>query len=344
MNGSVHARALPTVGWLVTVGALTVFAAACPAQASAGVDRDPIREELLRPDPPTLLEAEVAAGVRTEFPRLRPQPTPTLHHYDPASARRLLLAGSYGALYGAAAKVGSRLGLEREFKVTRLESAWLIDAFGHLYAVRHTARAFAALHRWAGDDARTARRRGAWYAGFGALLYMETINGFMPGVRFDWMDPLANGAGAWLADGGEDFAADHAWTRRLTFEVGYKSWSRVSTPDDQKGPLTRFWHDYPNTRYGLGYGLGPVERPWLRVFATYGVTSLEIEALRNQFGMGVELAPHHWIAPWLERLPLGGKLLALVDGIDRHVMLPGLYYHLFDVETGPFTGREPFDE
>ena len=341
MNGLASRFLRSTASGLLAAMALAVLSGARPARAT---EVDAVRAELLRPDPPAALEVEGRALGGPDFPRLHPEPPLSQLHHHPVGGRRLVLGASYAALYGTAAKLGSRLGLERDFQITRLESAWIIDVFGHMYAVRHTARAFAALHRWAGDDPLTARRHGAWTASFGALLYMETINGFMPGVRFDWMDPLANGAGAWLADGGKDFGAAHAWTQRLTFEVGYKSWSRLTKPDDQAGPLTRFWHDYPNTRFGLGYGLGPVERPWLRLFATYGVTSLSIEDLRNQFGMGVELAPHRWIAPWLERLPLGGRLLALVDAIDRHVMLPGLYFHLFDLETGPFTGREPFAE
>lgn len=341
MNAHRQARALRQAGASIAGVALAVLLAACPARTHAG---GAVRDELLRPDPPLLADLATVAAPGPDFPGARPDPTLDLRVYEPASWRRVALAGGYAGLYGAAAKVGARLGLEREFEITRLESAWLIDVFGHVYAVRHTARAFAALHRWAGDDERTARRRGAWYAGFGALFYMETINGFMPGVRFDWMDPLANGAGAWLADGGEDFAAEHAWTRRLSFEVGYKSWRRVQRPDDDKGAFTRLWHDYPNMRFGVGYGIGPVERPWVRVFGTYGVTSLELEHLRNQFGLGIELAPHHWIAPLVERLPLGGPLLALIDGIDRHVMIPGLYIHLVDLETGPFSDREPFDE
>ena len=307
----------------------------------------PALEEILRSDAAVdgaRTGPEWITPQRPDLPRMQPEPLTPRRAYDFAGSRRMMLAGAYGGLYTGAAKVGARLGLEREFKVARLESAWIVDVFGHIYATRHISRGFAALHRWAGDDPLTARRRGAWYAAFGSLLYMEVINGFMPGVRFDWMDPLANGAGAWLADGGEDFGERHAWTRRLTYEVGYKSWRRVGRPDDQSGAFTRLWHDYPNMRFGVGYGIGPLERPWLRVFTTYGVTSFAIEELRNQFGVGIELAPHHWVAPLVERMPLGGRLLALIDGVDRHVMLPGLYIHLFDVETGPFTGREPFDE
>jgi hypothetical protein len=339
MNARMHGR-----GTLAAMGRRFALAVVlvCGVASGAGAH---VETGLLRELPLAAEDASVPTAAAADLPTgpgiFDP---PTLPDYDPASARRLALAGAYGGLYGGAAKIGARLGLERDFEIVRLESAWAIDVFGHIYAVRHLSRAFASLHRWAGDDPRTARRRGAWYAGFGSLLYMETINGFMPGVRFDWLDPVSNAAGAWLADGGQDFAARHPWTQRFTYEIGYKSWSQLGEPDRQTGPLTRLWHDYPNTRYGLGYGIGPVRRPWLRIFATYGVTSLELDELRNQFGMGVEFAPHHWVAPLVERAPLGRHLLAFVDAIDRHVMLPVLYVHLFDVETGPFSNRRPFRE
>lgn len=259
-------------------------------------------------------------------------------------AGRSLLVASYGALYSGAAKVGSRLGLERRFRVQRLESAWAIDVFGHVYAVRHVSRLFGRIHRWAGDDPRTARRRGAWQAAFGAYLYMETINGFMPGVRFDWMDPISNAAGATLASEGPEWAREHPWMRRLSLELGYKDWGRLWKPDRDKGALTRVWHDYPNQRFGIGWGLGPLDREWLRVFATYDVTSFQIEELRNVFGVGVELKPHHWLAPWLRALPGGRTLLRGLEFLDRNLLLPGLYVQLWTVDAPPFSDREPFDE
>ena len=258
--------------------------------------------------------------------------------------RRAALGTAYAGLYGGAAKIGARLGVEDRFMVRRLETAWLIDVFGHVYTVEHTARAFALLHRWAGNDARSARLHGAWTAAFGSLLYMEIINGYMPNVRFDWLDPVSNAAGAWMASEGPDVVDRHPWLGRFSLELGYDDWSLLTEPDDQAGPFTRIWHDYPNQRWGIGYGIGPIERPWLRVFGTYGVTALDIELMRQEWGIGVELKPHHWLAPWIERLPGGSALLGFVRVLDRDLLLPGLYVHLATWETDPFSDREPFQE
>jgi len=258
--------------------------------------------------------------------------------------RRVALGSAYAGLYSGAAKIGSRNGLEQDFVVRRLETAWIIDVFGHIYAVKHTARAFELMHRWAGQDPRTARVQGAWSAAFGALTYMETINGFMPGVRFDWLDPISNAAGAWMVTEGPSVAENHAWMRRLSLEMGFEDWSLLTEPDDEKGPFTRIWHDYPNQRWGVGYGIGPIDREWFRVFGTYGVTSFEIEDLRQEWGLGIELKPHQWFGPWVRRLPGGGTLLDLVDVFDRNLLLPGLYVQLFTWESGPFSDRKPFDE
>ena len=276
---------------------------------------------------------------------IRPEALATSAPATPApSWRRLTVAGAYGGLYGGAAKIGSRLGLEDEFRVMRLESAWLIDVFGHVYATKHTGLLFTQLHLWTGTDDRTARVHGAWSAAFGSLLYMEIINGFMPGVRFDWVDPVANAAGAALVSEGPTWRERHPWLRRFTLELGYDDWSLLTEPDDQTGPFTRIWHDYPNQRWGLGYAIGPVERPWLRVFGTYGVTSLDIDELRQEWGVGVELKPHHWLAPWIERIPGGERVLDVFAFFDRNLLLPGLYLHLATFESGPLSDREPFDE
>ena len=287
------------------------------------------RADLLAVDPAPDLALPVGLGL---------EPTPA------RGWRQLTLASVYAGVYGGAAKIGSRNGLEDEFRVMRLESAWMVDVFGHVYAVQKTAHVFSALHRWAGSDADRARVHGAWTAAFGSLLYMEIINGFMPGVRFDWLDPVSNAAGAWIASEGPDFADEHPWAERLSLELGYDDWGRLGEPDDQTGPLTRVWHDYPNQRWGVGYGIGPVERPWLRLFGTYGVTSLRIEELRQQWGIGVELKPHHWFEGWIERVPGGGALLAAVRFADRQLLVPGLYVQLVTWESDPFTDREPFDE
>jgi len=313
--------------------------------------------EVTTADEPTSAAEVTAADEPTstaEPPTPAPSPTPNplkIRPDDPTapapatpapSWRRLTVAGAYGGLYGGAAKIGSRLGLEDEFRVMRLESAWLIDVFGHVYATKHTGLLFTQLHLWTGADDRTARVHGAWSAAFGSLLYMEIINGFMPGVRFDWVDPVANAAGAALVSEGPTWRERHPWLRRFTLELGYDDWSLLTEPDDQTGPFTRIWHDYPNQRWGLGYAIGPVERPWLRVFGTYGVTSLDIDELRQEWGVGVELKPHHWLAPWIERIPGGERVLDAFAFVDRNLLLPGLYLHLATFESGPLRHSEPF--
>lgn len=315
-----------------------VTAASLVAPVADATARHRIAVPVPRATPSFALEEAVPASVGTPAPS-----------WTPAAAtvtpwRRATLGAAYSGLYGGAAKVGARLGLEDRFMVRRLETAWLLDVFGHVYTVEHTARAFAALHRWAGHDPRSARVHGAWTAAFGSLLYMEIINGFMPNVRFDWLDPISNAAGATMASEGPALTARHPWLRRLTLELGYDDWSRLAEPDDQAGPLTRVWHDYPNQRWGIGVGIGPVERPWLRVFGTYGVTALEIEDMRQEWGLGVELKPHHWLAPWIERVPGGGTLLDWIAFVDRDVLLPGLYVHLATWESAPFSDRTPFRE
>lgn len=274
-----------------------------------------------------------------------PSPAPSFEIGRPVDRwRRVTVGTAYAGLYGGAAKIGSRLGLEDHFVARRLETAWIIDVFGHVYATRQTARVFERMHRWAGFDARSARVHGAWSAAFGALTYMEILNGFMPDVRFDWLDPISNAVGAWTVTEGPGVVDRHPWLGRVSLELGYDDWGLLAEPDDQTGPFTRIWHDYPNQRWGVGYGIGPHDREWFRVFGTYGVTALAIEEMQQEWGLGVELKPHHWLAPWIRRLPGGGALLDLVGVADRNLLLPGLYVHLATWETEPFSDREPFQE
>jgi hypothetical protein len=258
------------------------------------------------------------------------------------SWRKAALAMGYAGLYGGATKVGSRLGLSPHFQIVRLESAYAYDLVAHVYNVQQLSQLVARLHEGAGMDASRARRYGAWLGAFGPLTYMEVINGFMPGVRFDPLDPVANTLGAWLATSGHDLAQDHPWLQRLSLEFGYKSLARVVGPPRSSGALGNWWHDYPNGRFGLGCAVGPQDAPWLRVFASYEITSLELAALRNRFGLGLEVPAASWLRPWVARLPGGRALLAGYEWLDRRFLMPGAYVQLWTVDAGPFSGREPF--
>jgi hypothetical protein len=258
--------------------------------------------------------------------------------------RRGLMAASYGGLYAGATKVGSRLGLSPHFEIVRLESAYAYDLVGHVFSVQQLGELMAALHRGAGLDAARSRRYGAWLGAFGSMTYMEMINGFMPGVRFDPLDPLANAVGAWLATEGHDLARNHEGLQRLSLEFGYKSLRRLVGPPRSSGALGNWWHDYPNGRFGLGLAVGPLHAPWLRVFASYEITSFHLDSLRNRFGLGVEIPAARWVGPWLENLPLGRSVLAVYEWLDRRFLMPGMYVQLWTVDAGPFSGREPFAE
>lgn len=259
-------------------------------------------------------------------------------------AGKLLAIAAYGATYGVATKVGSRKGLSSEFKVVRLESAYVYDLVGHAFVVRELGGALTAVTRAAGYPHAASRTAGVWWGAFGSELYMETINGFMPGVRFDPLDPVANFVGAWLASGGRDIAARHPGWSRLSFEFGYRSWSRAFGPARDPATLGNLWHDHPNGRFGLGYAFGPGRRPWLSIVGSYEITSLELAELRNRFGIGIELHPFEWFAGPLSRHAPGRAVLAAYRWLDSRILLPGLYVQLAHVDVGPFSAREPFDE
>ncbi len=258
--------------------------------------------------------------------------------------RKVAATAAHVSMYAVATKVGSRFGLERRFRVVRLEKAYAYDVVAHIWAVNQLSQLFTRVDEWAGLSPTTARRTAAWGTAFGALTYMEFINGFMPDVRFDPADPIANALGALMATKGSDFALRHPWMQRLSFEFGYKDWGRVFGPKQQTGFAGNIWHDYPNGRFAVGYSLGPQENEWVRLFATYEITSFDVEELKNRFGIGVEVKPHHWLAPILRRLPGGASLLAATDWVDRRLLLPGLYFQLWTFDTGPFSDQQLFQE
>ena len=283
-------------------------------------------------------DAPVASSEATGPSRVT-EGEPTLRPWRATAA-----LSAHASLYAAATKVGSRFGLERNFEVMRVESAYAYDLVAHVWVVNQLGQLFGRVNEWAGMEPQSARRLGAWGAAFGSLTYMEVINGFMPNVRFDPYDPAANALGAWLAAEGPRLRERWPWARRFSLEFGYRDWGRVFGPEQSSGVAGNVWHDYPNGRFGLGYGLGPAQREWARVFLTYEITSFELEELENRFGVGVELKPQRWLAPWIRRVPGGGGLLAFVNWWDDRLLLPGLYVQLFHVDTGPFSDREPFNE
>lgn len=258
--------------------------------------------------------------------------------------RQMSAWGAHASLYAGATKVGSRFGLESRFEIVRLESAYVYDLVAHVWSVQQLGTLFAQIHEWGGMSPPAARRMGAWGAAFGSLTYMEFINGFMPGVRFDPLDPVANAAGAGLVTQGPALVRRHPWLRRLSFEFGYKDWGRTFGVQQSSGFAGNLWHDYPNGRFALGYGVGPLESEWARLFVSYQITSFELEELENQVGLGLELKPHHWISPLLRRVPGGEAVLSFVDWWDRRLLLPGLYVQFLTVDLGPFSDREPFHE
>lgn len=287
-----------------------------------------------RIDPPlssVLVETRVEAIGESS-----PGPRPASHW------RRGLLAASYAGLYGGATKVGSRLGLSPQFQIVRLESAYAYDLVSHVFNVHQLGQIMGSVHRAAGTEPGRARALGAWLGAFGPLTYMEVINGYMPGVRFDPLDPLANAVGAWLATGGHDLAQRHRWLRRFSLEFGYKSLRRLLGAPRSSGVMGNWWHDYPNGRFGLTYGLGPIEAPWLRVVASYEITSLELATLRNRFGLGLEIPAARWLLGWFGEVPLVRTLGAGYEWLDRRFLMPGLYFQLWTIDAGPFSGREPF--
>ncbi len=258
--------------------------------------------------------------------------------------RRGGMVASYAGLYAGATKVGSRFGLESRFKIVRLESAYAYDLVAHVFNVREIANLMTSVGRLGGVSESRARTLGAWVGGFGSLTYMEVINGFMPGVRFDPLDPFANALGAWLATGGRDLAARHPHLQRFSLQFGFKSWSRAFGPAQSNGFLGNFWHDYPNGRFGVGYRVGSMERPVLDLMATYEITSWDLPELRNRFGFGVELQPVAWVTPWLNLAPGGRHLVALFEWFNDRLLVPGLFIELFSFDVAPFSDRDPFLE
>lgn len=253
-----------------------------------------------------------------------------------------ILAGAYAGLYGTALAVGSQYGLESTFVVHRLETAYAYDLLGHVWVSQQIGELMGILHQRAGADAQSARRRGAWLGAFGALTTMEIINGFMPNVRFDPLDPLANALGAWLAAEGPRLVEAHPQLGRLSLQFGYRDWSEVFAAPDNGSHVDKLWHDYANSHIGVGVDVGPLRRPWASLLVTYGITSFELENMRNRFIVGAELLPLQWFDPWLRRIPYASPVVDLLQWADRRFIFPGLFIEFWRWDADPFSDREPF--
>jgi hypothetical protein len=203
---------------------------------------------------------------------------------------------------------------------------------------------FTSLNRWAGYPEKSARRRGAWWGAFGMMTFMEIFNGFVPTARLDPLDIPANAIGAWLADGYLDIVDRHPHLRHFSLQFGWKSINRLAYGRESSHFLGNAWHDYPNGRFGLGYHIGSVHRPWVTVFATYTVNSMDISQLRNCFGVGVELPVVAWTSPLIRRVPGGELLVKVYSWLDERFMMPLFYVQIYEIETPAWSRREPFAE
>jgi hypothetical protein len=265
-------------------------------------------------------------------------------YYDGGFRGQMVAMGTYVALYGMATYMGQRYPTDGRFVVKRLETAYAYDLVGHVYVVRELAGIGSTVQQLGGVGPRRARNDAAWYGAFGSELYMEFLNGWVPGIRFDPLDPVANFVGAWLATGGQDLAARHQWLQRFSLQFGYQDWNLVFGPQRDDAFLGNIWHDHPNGRFGLGYDIGPAELPWFGVFASYEITSYDIEELKNRFGVGIELYPVYWLDPVLRKVPGGGAFLKVYDWLNQRILMPVTYVQLWHVDLPPFSNQQPFEE
>lgn len=259
--------------------------------------------------------------------------------------RREVMISTYVAAYAASAKMGTRLGLSGDYRIMRVESAYMYDVFGHVFFTRELGLALGSLNRWAGMSDQRSRRVGAWWGAFGMQTLQELLNGFMPGVRLDPIDLVSNAIGAWWADGGQELQRRSPTFARFSLQYGVKSIERMfSTSPESNNMLGRYWHDYPNGRWGLGFDLGPIDRRWVTVFATYEITSWDISEMKNRFGVGIEFPLVTWVSPLIDQVPGGRSFLSLYNWFDQRFLLPVFYVQLAHFDTGPFSSRPPFQE
>jgi hypothetical protein len=262
----------------------------------------------------------------------------------PPAGRMAVVYATYAAGYVSLAHVGTRLGVDGDYQIRRLESAYMYDVFGHVFFTRELGLALGSLNRWAGMSDAKARRAGAWYGAFGMQTLEEILNGFMPTARLDPIDIVSNAVGAWWADGGEALRRRSPLFARFSLQYGVKSVQRVFTYHESNNLLGNYWHDYVNGRWGLGFDVGPADRRWLTLLATYEITSMDVRMMQNRFGLAVELPVFSWLSPMLRHAPGGTTFLSVYEWIDRRLMLPMLTVQLMHVDIAPFSNRQPFRE
>jgi hypothetical protein len=258
--------------------------------------------------------------------------------------RRMITDVVYVGCYSAAATIGTRQGIGADFKIIRLESAYGYDFVSHIYVANQIGRILTSFNRWAGRPERESRKRGAWWGAFGMMTFMEIFNGFVPEVRLDPLDIPANALGAWLADGYLDVVEKHPRLEHFSLQFGWKSIDRLVSGDHSAHLLGAAWHDYENGRFGLGYRVGPAHRPFITIFATYSISSMNIAQLKNRFGAGVELPVVAWSAPLIRTLPGGNTFVRLYSWLDDRFLMPLFYIQLFEIDTPAWSEREPFTE
>ena len=258
--------------------------------------------------------------------------------------RRSITNAAYVAGYGAGAYIGTPYAMRADYKVIRLESAYAYDVIGHVYCANQLGLILTSLNRWAGYSEKDSRRRGAWWGAFGIMSFMELINGFVPTVRLDPLDIPSNALGAWLADGYLDIVERHPHLEHFSLQFGFKSVARVVSDTHSSNIAVNAWHDYANGRFGLGYHVGSVRRPWITLFATYSISSMNITQLRNRFGFGVELPVVAWTSPLIRHVPGGDTFVTVYSWLDDRWLMPLFYIQLYEHDTPAWSDRAPFRE
>jgi len=258
--------------------------------------------------------------------------------------RKAITTAAYVAGYGAGAYIGTPHAMRGDYRIIRLETAYAYDVIGHVYCANQLGLILTSLNRWAGYSGRDSRRRGAWWGAFGIMSFMELVNGFVPGVRLDPLDIPANALGAWLADGYLDVVERHPHLEHFSLQFGFKSATRVVSSAHSSNLAANAWHDYANGRFGLGYHVGSVHRPWVTLFATYSISTMDIAHLTNRFGFGVELPVVAWATPLIRHVPGGHTFVRAYSWLDERWLMPLFYIQLYEYDTPAWSDRAPFHE
>jgi len=336
------ARASPLAPSIALALALLLSAAAWAAPERG--EEPPVAAEAAASPAPDTPPADFLRDTAAPVP-VNPADPRLLEEAHKAPAERMVVVyAAYAAGYASLAHIGTRLGVDGDYQIRRLESAYMYDVFGHVFITRELGLALGSLNRWAGMPDAKARRAGAWYGAFGMQTFEEILNGFMPTARLDLVDIVSNAAGAWWADGGEALRRRSPLFARFSLQYGVKSVRRVFTYQESNNILGGYWHDYVNGRWGIGFDLGPADRRWVTLLATYEITSMDVRTMKNRFGLAVELPVVSWLSPMLRHAPGGAAFLSAYEWVDRRLMLPLFTVQLMTIDTPPFSDRQPFYE